>query len=184
MMLVCHPETGTEAVHAIEARVQLLRAKSLAINYALRGDLSRLRIPSFESQRRSDDLWQHTCFEAFLGSQNTSAYYEFNFSPSGEWAAFFFHAYRNPRPPISEDLCPSLAVSRAEGTLVLDATIPLDHLIGLDMHEALRLGLSSVVEDDEGMLSYWALKHPPGKPDFHHPDTFILEIKPTQANEQ
>jgi hypothetical protein len=40
----------------------------------------------------------------------------------------------------------------------------------------LRLGLSAVIEDDNGSLSYWALKHPSGKPDFHHPDAFALEI--------
>ena len=37
-------------------------------------------------------------------------------------------------------------------------------------------GLSAVIEDPNGVLSYWALRHPPGKPDFHHPDTFALEI--------
>jgi hypothetical protein len=40
----------------------------------------------------------------------------------------------------------------------------------------LRLGLSAVIEDIDGRLSYWALKHPPGKPDFHHPDSFALDV--------
>jgi len=43
---------------------------------------------------------------------------------------------------------------------------------GLD----LKLALSAVVEDDSGRLAYWALKHAPGKPDFHHPDGFVLEL--------
>jgi hypothetical protein len=33
-----------------------------------------------------------------------------------------------------------------------------------------------VVEEKDGLLSYWALNHPPGKPDFHHPDAFVLEL--------
>jgi hypothetical protein len=27
------------------------------------------------------------------------------------------------------------------------------------------------------MLCYWALEHPAGSPDFHHPDSFALEIE-------
>jgi hypothetical protein len=41
----------------------------------------------------------------------------------------------------------------------------------------LSVALSAVIEDNRGMLSYWALKHPPGKPDFHHRDGFALEIE-------
>jgi len=41
----------------------------------------------------------------------------------------------------------------------------------------LRLALAAVVEDERGMLSYWALRHPAGKPDFHHPDAFALELE-------
>jgi hypothetical protein len=37
------------------------------------------------------------------------------------------------------------------------------------------LGLTAVVEEENGRLSYWALKHPPGKPDFHSPEGFVLE---------
>jgi len=40
----------------------------------------------------------------------------------------------------------------------------------------LRLGLSAVVEDADGELSYWALRHPPGKPDFHYTDAFALQL--------
>ena len=41
----------------------------------------------------------------------------------------------------------------------------------------LRLGLCAVIEEESGVLSYWALKHRPGRPDFHHPDGFVLEIE-------
>jgi hypothetical protein len=33
-----------------------------------------------------------------------------------------------------------------------------------------------VIEETNGRLSYWALAHPPGKPDFHHSDCFALEL--------
>jgi len=39
-----------------------------------------------------------------------------------------------------------------------------------------RIGLSAVIEETDGTKSYWALRHPPGKPDFHHPDCFALTL--------
>jgi hypothetical protein len=40
----------------------------------------------------------------------------------------------------------------------------------------LRLGLAAVIEDRARVLSYWALKHPSGKPDFHHADSFVVTL--------
>jgi hypothetical protein len=40
----------------------------------------------------------------------------------------------------------------------------------------LHLGFTAVIEDRDGRLSYWALRHPPGKPDFHHADSFALKL--------
>jgi hypothetical protein len=40
----------------------------------------------------------------------------------------------------------------------------------------LRIALAAVIEDDNGRLSYWGLRHAPGKPDFHHPNGFALEV--------
>ncbi|QLQ12045.1 MAG: hypothetical protein HZY74_00360 [Brevundimonas sp.] len=39
-----------------------------------------------------------------------------------------------------------------------------------------RIGLTAVIEDTDGTISYWALAHPSDKPDFHHPDSFVLEL--------
>jgi hypothetical protein len=39
-----------------------------------------------------------------------------------------------------------------------------------------RLALTAVIEHATGALSYWSLHHPPGPPDFHHPDGFALKI--------
>ena len=45
----------------------------------------------------------------------------------------------------------------------------------------LRLGLSAVIEETDGTKSYWALAHPPGKPDFHHKDCFALTLPAPEA---
>jgi hypothetical protein len=41
---------------------------------------------------------------------------------------------------------------------------------------ARRFGLAAVIEETSGRRSFWALAHPPGKPDFHHADCFTLEV--------
>jgi hypothetical protein len=52
------------------------------------------------------------------------------------------------------------------------------HLRDLPADAPWRLGLSAVIEDRSGQKSYWALAHPPGRPDFHHEDCFALELTP------
>ena len=103
-------------------------------------------------------------------------YHEFNLAPSGEWAAYAFAKYREGGLLADEALNPRIAVRSSAESLDLDASIPLERLSAMHPHACLALALSAVVEDKQGALSYWALKHPPGKPDFHHPDSFVLEL--------
>ena len=75
-----------------------------------------------------------------------------------------------------DGLEPKIAVQRNSENLELNAVIHSDRLPGLRPDVCLSLGLSAVIENLSGSLSYWALKHPPGKPDFHHADAFALEF--------
>lgn len=180
--LTCHPETYTRAVEGIEAHVGWRRNNTLAFTYAVKGDLMRLRIPLPRPPRRADRLWQHTCFEAFVSVTGRPEYYEFNFAPSGKWAAFGFQRYRDGTPLEDNTLAPRITARNAADRLDLNAVVRLDRLPAIPRRAWLRLALSAVIEDDKGMLSYWALKHPPGKPDFHHPSAFALEIEPADVD--
>ena len=100
-------------------------------------------------------------------------YREFNFSPSGEWAVYDFRNYRKGGV-LESELAPGIVVHKTMDRLELGAEI----CQGLLPHgRPLRLGLSAIVEDAAGILSYWALRHPPGKPDFHHTDAFALQLE-------
>ncbi len=174
--LTCHPETLTDAVRGVTARVRR-KPGALAVTYILEGDLDQLRVPAPRAPRVASRLWQHTCCEIFIACKGSSAYHEINLSPSGEWAAYAFDGYRLPRAePHSAELAPQVAVHVAPGQLELDAVIRLDRLAAPYVGAPLSLALSAVVEDGGGALSYWALRHPPGKPDFHHARAFALDL--------
>ena len=172
LTLVCHPQTPSRAVRGIDVVVSWAASGSLCLTFALEADICKLRIPEPRVSRRAGSLWRHTCFEAFVMAGKGPGYREFNFSPSGEWAVYAFHNYRDGGE-LEIELAPGIIVRRTMNRLELDAGICQDFL---PPGRPLRLGLSAVVEEADGELSYWALRHPPGKPDFHHTDAFALQL--------
>jgi hypothetical protein len=171
--LACHPRTPARAIHAVEVAACGTPDGGLALNFAIEGDLPAVRIPEPRPSRRVDGLWRHTCFEAFVMAGEGPGYREFNFSPSGEWALTAFRGYRDGGEPAAEP-GPEIEVRRRGERLELDAEIRPECL---RPGGSLRLGLCAVVEDAHGELTYWALWHPPGQPDFHHRDAFTLPLE-------
>jgi hypothetical protein len=153
----------------------------LLLTYVLDAELSRIRVPDADAARMTDRLWEHTCFELFVRESGSRAYCEFNFSPSGEWAAYAFEDYRKGGPLKDYGPPPRMSVRRESNALELDAEIDLNALPGLGGARHLSIALSAVIEDLEGTHSYWALAHAPGKPDFHHPNAFALNLTVSDA---
>jgi len=175
--LVRHPASACPPVRGLQARACLLDADTLSLGYTLLGDLDQLAIPGQALPERTDGLWEHTCFEAFLSLEGTEGYHEVNLSPSGAWASYAFLRYREASAP-AEALVPRLVVLLKPGRLEVHALLGLAGVVDWRPGQRLRLGLSAVVERKEGGLSYWAVRHPEGRPDFHHPSTFALELSP------
>src|SRR5581483_8219121 len=160
-VLTCHPAAESPAVRGVTARVSWAPDSALALTYTLTGDCSRLRIPSTRPQARVDGLWRRTCFEMFVSAEGSAAYWEFNFSPSGEWAAYQFHNYRNRAPDGEKVAPPKIVTRRTTDRLALDARLRLPPSPSI---RSLRLALSAVVEDEEPRLPYWAIKNALLKP--------------------
>ncbi len=174
-VLVCHPDTSNQVVRGIEVQVSWHQDGILALTYTLTGTCPQLRIPLARPPARADDLWRHTCFEAFLSLPGDPAYQEWNFSPSGEWALYHFRDYRERLPLTDDESTPEIDVHQTPEGLTLDARIRLPYRLTT---QSLQFALSTVIEDEHDNLSYWALTHPPGKPDFHRRDAFGLAIAP------
>jgi hypothetical protein len=174
--LYAHPDAGAEFVWGITAEAHLNSGISLTCRYSLHGDMMHVAIPQPRAGRRADGLWRHTCFEAFVAADDCAGYYEFNFSPSLDWAAYRFDYYRAGMTAAPLAQAPGLHSRRNAGQLELSATVHFAGLPALSGARVLRLALTAVVEESGGRLSYWALQHPLGNPDFHHPDGLAMEL--------
>jgi hypothetical protein len=176
VMLTAHPSTPNDAVRSLGVRLRAEEPGILVFQYSLDADMTRVRVPLSGADGRADALWMHTCFEAFVAPSDGSGYHEFNFSPSLDWAIYRFSAYREGMSPTEIGQAPEIVVRRGDDGLGLQSVVRLEHLTDLRGARHLRIALAAVIEDESGRLSYWALRHPSGKPDFHHPNGFALEV--------
>jgi hypothetical protein len=166
--LKLHPHSRCEAVASLTVDVALEAPGRLLLHYHLIGSLDDLRLPPPSLAERRDRLWEHSCFEAFLRGGAGPAYYEFNFAPSTHWAAYRLQDYRTGAGPAALD--PQIGIRCSHRDLELRAAFELPAEAGVE------LGLSAVIEEANRRKSYWALKHPPGEPDFHHKDCFAAQL--------
>lgn len=171
LALKLHPDSHCDAVTAIAVEVVRPRAGALQLSYEATGAIDELRLPGITAPARADGLWRHTCFEAFVRPAMGDAYFEFNFAPSTQWAAYRFEGYRGGMQN-AEIGGPRIEARPVPGRFTLQAALGLDAL----PPGPWALGISAVIEETSGRLSYWALAHPPGKADFHHADCFVREI--------
>lgn len=169
--LIAHPDTPCDWLDGIGVKLTMLADDVLRIEYVAIGAIERIKLPPAASVVRREGLWQATCFELFARDAGT-AYREFNFAPSGKWAAYRLDDYRIGMIdlPVSAP-----RIERAIGKQRLAVTVEIDARAVL--LQGGSLALSAVIEDIDGAKSYWALRHPPGQPDFHHPDCFALRLE-------
>ena len=180
-VLRLHPDSPCSPVTRVEVDVGRPRAGGLVLCYFVAGKISDLRLPAALPAARADELWRHTCFEAFVRTSPGAGYYEFNFTPSTQWAAYGFGSYRSGMRVATEISAPRIEVQSSRKSCTLRASLELDGLSMLPQDAGWRLGLSALIEETSGHKSYWALAHPPGKVDFHHSDCFVYELHPTES---
>lgn len=172
--LAPHPATPPSEPFKVWVNVEHSAAFSSTattnIWFGIGAPASRFVIAEPVEPRRADDLWQTTCFEAFLRVPGTESYREWNFAPSGEWAAYDFAAYRDDRTN-ADVATPYLRVEDNFTWWAFGATI------SVEAKGAWEFGLSAVLEEAVGTKSYWALAHPNAeKPDFHDPACFAAHL--------
>lgn len=174
--LIPHPDTPPASVRAV--RIALTYdADKILLTASVDGQ-EKLAIPDWQSPARSDNLWKATCFEIFLNPAGAQQYFEFNFSPSCQWAAYIFDSYRDGMRDLQLPVDPFIERGIEAGE---DYVIEVDLDLTSIPPGALRMGLSAVIEERDGTKSYWALAHAPGPPDFHNSDCFIATLPAPNA---
>ena len=170
MKLIPHPDTRALAVTAIEAQCWYADHR-WHFRYLVDG-ATRLALASPAELARAADLWRTTCFEAFIGGSGTT-YREYNFAPSGQWAAYAFDGPRQGSRNAGDEVEVWL-----EGG---DDWIAVEAAVTAALAPGAPLNLTAVIEEEGGHKSYWALAHPDGPPDFHTRDCFIARLPPVEA---
>lgn len=177
--LAGHPANPARFDGRIDVTLTHLPDGGLAIAYAIHDCNVGLHIPTPHAPACADALWRSTCCEIFVGPAGQHDYREFNFSPSGQWAAYDFHDYRQRTPATPDCPAPAIRFMSDEHLLQLDVTLaPAALQIKSIESETLRLAAAVVLETRDGSFGYWAFAHPPGKPDFHHQAGFALKLGP------
>lgn len=171
-----HPDSACASATRIDVEIARPRPNNLVLHYFITGRIGDLRMPPVTAPTRAHELWQQTCFEAFVRAPPSAAYFEFNFAPSMQWAAYRFSAYRREMTVANEVSAPRIEVRSRGESYKLQASLELDGLSSLPSDAVWHLGLSAVLEETSGRKSFWALAHPPGKADFHHADGFAHEL--------
>jgi hypothetical protein len=179
--LRCHPTTPTDGVSGLRASIRRSRAGVLEVAFRLAGAVSRIRVPPLGATRPGSRLWEHTCFELFVAPEPGQAYCELNLAPSCEWAIYAFRGYREAAGSSGEPAPPDISVRESAALVELDARISLPEPFPSSDRARWRIGLSAVVEEGDGRRSFWALRHPLDRPDFHHPDARALWLEPPLA---
>jgi hypothetical protein len=173
--LMPHPETPLPARELklwanVEHAAAFGAMATLNIWFGVGAPAARFFLPEGAEPARKDALWRTTCFEAFLQPAGGKAYQEWNFAPSGDWAAYDFTTYREGMRNAEVGAPPYIRMEDNLTWWALGATI------AIPSEGKWSLGLSAILEEAGGAKSYWALAHAAGKPDFHHPDCFVAKL--------
>lgn len=177
-VLVPHPAAPSPAGVGVTVTLTRSPAGDLHLSYRIQAPAGALRVPAACAPGPMDGLWQHSCCEAFVAADGEAGYTEFNFSPSGQWARYAFDDYRVRAPHQGMPAWrPDITFGEDGADQRLSVTLDAAVLPRVDG----RLALACVLEDAAGGLSYWALRHPHERPDFHHREGFAVMLNKEAA---
>ena len=162
------PFRGNDALASMEGSLDITSGL-VDINFQLSGRLRGLVWPEKGiSPQREHGLWEHTCFEFFIGSVASTGYHEVNLSPSGNWNCFSFTDVRSGMKESETLTLRTLESTKTDQNANLHATLDFKRM----RPDSLRIGVSAVIEM-KSRLHYYALSHGES-PDFHAREHHVL----------
>lgn len=184
--LIAHPDSHSGAVTAASFWAKRWGGM-VVLNYNFRCRRRDILLPAPAGSKdeqglyqpvRADELWKSTCFELFVRPAGSgTAYFEYNFNPAMKWAAYRFSDRRAGMMSVTLREPPRLWDSMSAEDYTYCVSLWLDDAWA---ERALRFAVSAVIEEKNGVKSYWALRHGDGPPDFHDPENFVFHIGPQE----
>lgn len=164
--LIPHPSEPKGPLTSLTVHLER-QGDKLWVRFVAEGVMEDVVWPAPAEPVRTDALWMRSCFEVFIAT--TGGYCEFNLSPSGQWASYRFRGGYRQDMANADAVAVIDPLDLARDQLALEAHLNLPSPVG-------KLGLTAVIEGRDGSKTYWALAHPSDKADFHHPDSFLLDL--------
>ncbi|BDA75528.1 hypothetical protein RIVM261_031840 [Rivularia sp. IAM M-261] len=169
------PFPSTQAPSNLKITGNIARNENLlTISYNLLGDIQQVDIASPETPQRKNELWLDTCFEFFLGAENSPGYWEFNLSPAGHWNTYRFDNYRQGMQ--EETAFTTLPFNVKHNPDSFDLALDIDLTKIISIAQQIEVAITTVIKSTNGDVSYWALSHKGAEPNFHLRESFILEM--------
>ena len=181
------PFSPCPAVQHLGYELLLESSSSLRLIVQLEGSLAATLPITNRVGQRQFGLWQHHCFELFIGELESNAYWELNLAPNGNWNCFEFSDYRKDQRESEAYSLAGLQAVRSAQSYRLEANIDIKPILkkkglekmglearglekmGLEKGSlALSLGASAVIATAT-QLNYFSIRHG-ATPDFHHRD--------------
>jgi hypothetical protein len=176
--LIPFDETDCGPVEQFEVDVELSNDGLLWLHYIVDAPPESVVLPIETEPARTDELWKFTCFEVFVKAQGSAEYLEFNFAPSGLWAAYHFTDTRQGMVDLPLDAAPATYVTGGETWFTVETSVQLP---AQWTGKPLTANITAIIEAIDGTKSFWALQHAPNMPDFHDPDCFVFPLEAGKA---
>ncbi len=166
---------ATAPAISLEGRIERTQ-QGVSLIYHLDDLQGAIAIPPLaKTPERRHELWQSTCFELFIGLEDRPCYWEFNFSPAGHWNIYRFEDYRQGMEEEKAWIRLPFAVQRVDSTsFTLSIDLDLDPII--QPSDVITVGITTIIQDSQENLSYWALNHRGPEADFHRRDSFLIRL--------
>lgn len=170
--LIPFPAAGSPLIE-IMGEVDRIKNR-LSVHYSVQGSVESILLPEQAHPIRKNDLWNTTCFEFFIAVPDSSEYWEFNLSPSGEWNVYRMDAYRQVNMREEPAFCELPFAFQKEHGFSLELSVDLNPIIS--SAQKIQIGVAAITETKDREVTYWALAHPGEQADFHLRDSFLIEM--------
>lgn len=169
----------------IQANIEWVQ-KSILLSFEIYDPSNIILNPLSEELKpsRRNELWKHTCFEAFLKLPQTTHYFEINQNQSKDWNVYEFSEYRTGMQESKHLMLMQLSTQKSEPqhkTKIISEYQWSQNFLSQNNFETLQVGLCAVIESVHQTIDYYGITHSnKDQPDFHHFNSYKYTLSKSE----